>query len=333
MTVNPTDKFLVNRSGSSYHVEQQDLMAQLEDDDLLLVNRNSKSYKITGAEFKGSLSSPPVIQSVTLTEDDSDGARFTSQDFTTTAVMLDNGNPASTKSIRGWVEGSLVQTIETDVITELVSNDIPSKTWSDDVSPNTGGFVGSFGGTTYNGNATSIFDNSLTTAFGFQLSAWTIDFGTVIAGGKVEIAFSRDPLVIDGVTSYVPFVINGVDLNHRSIHQFLTVATMISVVWVDISSVLCRQPFSKIDVGFIPDSNFGRIGGLRVDGTVLTDGQGLPQPPSLRFATDKDLNKLSAGVVITQNDSAASGSVGGVDIGNRTFSTPCLQQWRLVPRY
>ena len=109
MTVNPTDKFLVNRSGSSYHVDQQDLMAQLEDDDLLLVNRNSKSYKITGAEFKDSLSSPPIIQSVTLTEDDPAGARFTSQDFTTTAVMLDNGTPASTKSIRGWVEGSLTE--------------------------------------------------------------------------------------------------------------------------------------------------------------------------------------------------------------------------------
>ena len=106
MTVNPTDKFLVNRSGSSYNVEQQNLMAQLQDDDLLLVNRNSKSYKITGAEFKDSLSSPPIIQSVTLTEDDPAGARFTSQDFTTTAVMLDNGTPASAKSIRGWVEGS-----------------------------------------------------------------------------------------------------------------------------------------------------------------------------------------------------------------------------------
>ena len=110
MTVNPTDKFLVNRSGSSYNVDQQDLMAQLEDDDLLLVNRNSKSYKITGAEFKDSLSSPPIIQSVTLTEDDPAGARFTSQDFTTTAVMLDNGTPASAKSIRGWVEGKLMTT-------------------------------------------------------------------------------------------------------------------------------------------------------------------------------------------------------------------------------
>ena len=131
MTVNPTDKFLVNRSGSSYHVEQQNLMAQLEDDDLLLVNRNSKSYKITGAEFKGSLSSPPVIQSVTLTEDDPDGDRFTSQDFTTTAVMLDNGNPTSTKSIRGWVEGSLIETIETDEITN-VSPDGLTLTFSGD---------------------------------------------------------------------------------------------------------------------------------------------------------------------------------------------------------
>ena len=119
MTVNPTDKFLVNRSGSSYNVEQQNLMAQLQDDDLLLVNRNSKSYKITGAEFKDSLSSPPIIQSVTLTEDDPAGARFTSQDFTATAVMLDNGNPASTKSIRGWVEGSLTSTIKTDEITAV----------------------------------------------------------------------------------------------------------------------------------------------------------------------------------------------------------------------
>ena len=29
MTVNDTDKFLVNRSGSSYHLEAQNLMAEL----------------------------------------------------------------------------------------------------------------------------------------------------------------------------------------------------------------------------------------------------------------------------------------------------------------
>ena len=57
--------------------------------------------------------------------------RFTSQDFTTTAVMLDNGNPASTKSIRGWVEGTLIETIETDVITD-VSSDGSTLTFSGD---------------------------------------------------------------------------------------------------------------------------------------------------------------------------------------------------------
>ena len=55
MTVNDTDKFLVNRSGSSYHLEAQNLMAELLDDDLMLVNRDGKSYKATGAEIKDSL--------------------------------------------------------------------------------------------------------------------------------------------------------------------------------------------------------------------------------------------------------------------------------------
>ena len=121
MTLNPTDKFLVNRSGSSYHVEKQNLMAQLEDDDLLLVNRSSKSYKITGADLKDSIdtSSPPIIQSVTLTGDETVDKRFTSQDFTTTAVMLDDGNPASLKKIRGYVEGSLKSIAQTDEITEV----------------------------------------------------------------------------------------------------------------------------------------------------------------------------------------------------------------------
>ena len=61
MTVNDTDKFLVNRSGSSYHLEAQNLMAELQDDDLMLVNRSGKSYKATGAEIKGSLKPPATV--------------------------------------------------------------------------------------------------------------------------------------------------------------------------------------------------------------------------------------------------------------------------------
>ena len=94
-------------------------MAQLQDNDLLLVNRDNTSYKITGAEFKTSITAPPLIQSVTLVEDDPLGDRFTSQDFTTTAVMVDDGNPVSEKSIRGWVEGSLKSIATTDEITQI----------------------------------------------------------------------------------------------------------------------------------------------------------------------------------------------------------------------
>ena len=49
----------------------------------------------------------PVIDSVTLSEDDPTGKRFTSESFTTTAVMAEDGLPPSTKGIRGWVEGTL----------------------------------------------------------------------------------------------------------------------------------------------------------------------------------------------------------------------------------
>ena len=55
MTVNDTDKFLVNRSNSSYQIGAKDLMAELQDTDLMLVNRGGVSYKATGAEIKDSL--------------------------------------------------------------------------------------------------------------------------------------------------------------------------------------------------------------------------------------------------------------------------------------
>ena len=37
--VQDTDKFLVNRSGSSFHVDASELMAEIQDDDLMLVDR------------------------------------------------------------------------------------------------------------------------------------------------------------------------------------------------------------------------------------------------------------------------------------------------------
>ena len=61
MTVQDSDKFLVNRSSNSFHVQAKNLMAELQDTDLMLVNRNGQSYKATGADIKDSLGPTGVI--------------------------------------------------------------------------------------------------------------------------------------------------------------------------------------------------------------------------------------------------------------------------------
>ena len=122
MTIANTDKFLVNRSGSSYHVEAQsfddvqptdillvnragksykctraNLDAKLLDDDILLINRGNQSYKVTGAEFKTLLTVLPKIASVTLTElTPGNSLRWTDQQFRWDCVMAEDGDPAST---------------------------------------------------------------------------------------------------------------------------------------------------------------------------------------------------------------------------------------------
>ena len=55
MTIQDTDKFLVNRSGTSHQLNSYDLMSNLQDTDLMLVNRAGQSYKVTGAEVKAEL--------------------------------------------------------------------------------------------------------------------------------------------------------------------------------------------------------------------------------------------------------------------------------------
>ena len=64
-TVNPDDLFAVNRNDITYSVEQETLMASLENTDLLAVNRSDVTYKITGKEFIESVLDPlelaPVV--------------------------------------------------------------------------------------------------------------------------------------------------------------------------------------------------------------------------------------------------------------------------------
>ena len=267
MTVNPTDKFLVNRSGSSYHVDQQDLMAQLEDDDLLLVNRNSKSYKITGAEFKDSLSSPPIIQSVTLTEDDPAGARFTSQDFTTTAVMLDNGTPASTKSIRGWVEGSLTEKIETDEITAVDTSTSPVYSARMTGTPDVGYPF------------TNIFDGSRSTWCSANNTDLTFRPSPAIPFKKIEIYYPS----ADDTT-------HSVDVNGNP-----ATITYVGNSWVELKGIAHGDLTSLVMKG----DRGGYCGGIRIDGLELIDNK---TTTALTFASDKDLAKLQSGDHIQQED-------------------------------
>ena len=121
--VNDTDTFLVNRNNTSYQVEAQNLMADLQDNDLMLVNRSGTSYKVTGADMKESLNptDPPVLGSVTLTEDSPGGDRYTNQAFTTAITVADEGRPAANLAIRAKLDAKLVDKLTTSPIETITT--------------------------------------------------------------------------------------------------------------------------------------------------------------------------------------------------------------------
>ena len=51
MPLEGSDELLVNRSGTTYTLEQQNLMAEIQGDDLLLVNRSGATYTATGQDL------------------------------------------------------------------------------------------------------------------------------------------------------------------------------------------------------------------------------------------------------------------------------------------
>ena len=61
--------------------------------------------------------SAPVIDVVSLTEDDATGARFTSQTFSAGITMVNDGSPVSQKGIKGSVQASFTVNSATDALT------------------------------------------------------------------------------------------------------------------------------------------------------------------------------------------------------------------------
>lgn len=168
-TVQPTDRVLVNRAGIDYSAPAD--MSTVQDADLLLINRAGVDYKCTFADWKASQSKAPDVGTVTLADDAPGGNRFTSQTFTSTVTMTDDGTPASTKGIKAWVEGTLTVTTTpaTDVITAVggtttspvltfaSSKDLAKFAVGDDIRQNAGGIPTGVGFTVY--TSRTLYDN------------------------------------------------------------------------------------------------------------------------------------------------------------------------------
>lgn len=57
MSIQDTDKFLIERNSINYNIEAQDIMT-IEDTDLLLIDRSSTNYKVEASELKNYVSLP-----------------------------------------------------------------------------------------------------------------------------------------------------------------------------------------------------------------------------------------------------------------------------------
>ena len=148
MTLKPDDKFLVTRGNKSFHLENQN-MAQIEDDDLMLVSRTGddgiqRSYKVTGAEVKSSSgppAAPPYITSAVLSEQTPGSPeRFTNQKFD-----IDVANNASSSQpisyfLKAWVKGELLKTIKTSEITGVS----PVASYADEFTYTGADYVGTY---------------------------------------------------------------------------------------------------------------------------------------------------------------------------------------------
>lgn len=131
MTLQNTDDLVVQRESGNelYSLEIQNLMAKLDDTDLMVVCRDETAYKITGADLKSSLVTPvqPIINTFTLIEDNPGSfPRFTDQKFDADLTMILDGEPVGEKAITAFVEGDLSKEFITDPITAITDSPVSS---------------------------------------------------------------------------------------------------------------------------------------------------------------------------------------------------------------
>ena len=270
MTLNDTDKFLVNRSGSSYHLEAQNLMAELLDDDLMLVNRAGKSYKATGAEIRDSLKSdvPPIIDTVILSKETDTESRFTNQEFAIKTTMAFNGEPPSNKVIDAYVEGNFKQyngTLTTTVTNGAYEFGDPDDIFRGDTDARFGIFFGNPSGT----GSSIDFDFS-----GFEN-------GGIEVNTNIELLWAGN--ISEGGTPYQIWVNDALVLTDSAGDPKIFRHPMTGIL-------------SKLKILYLGSSTSGgfSVTSLTIDGEFIGESDDVTTKKYLRFESDGNVTDLLA---------------------------------------
>ena len=103
-------------------------MAELQNTDLLLVNRGDETYTAPGEAIYASYLDKPKINDFTLVESNPGVLpRFTDQEFVATLTMDEEGNPLSEKKFDAYVEGTILDDVQ--FVEPLESTDIIPGGW------------------------------------------------------------------------------------------------------------------------------------------------------------------------------------------------------------
>jgi hypothetical protein len=134
-TIDPNDKFLVQRGENSYRTNASELMSTIDTTkDWMLIQRGENSFKVSAQDVKDQLGSgeggDPVIISTALVQDQTNSNRFTGNSFTTEV----NGAQVAQLKMEASVTGALSIEGTTDVVEEnnsTGSSSIPLKLKTD----------------------------------------------------------------------------------------------------------------------------------------------------------------------------------------------------------
>ena len=303
-TVQTGDQIAVYRGSKLYHAPAD--MSTLQDTDIIVVGRGTKPYKCTFLDWKNSQTDPPAIGGVTLA-DSPEAGRFTSGTFATTVTGYDAGDPAATVGLKAWVEGTLKSKLLSDEIVAV--NTLTGPKFSDNANISVTD-VGHWNSkeSSFDGDPTTSATSGSNVSAGQQSVMKFTYPGGPVAATKLEI---MHPMINAYPAGSLTYSVNG------GAFKPLTGANN---TWIDVTAD-AGGTFSSIALKYVGQAGYLMVliwlSQMRLNGQVLRDNA---SHTTLTFNTDKDLASFAGGDAVNQNDSAASGTVGSVDVTAKTMT-------------